>query len=170
MIRCGAYKLAASIWAICDTRPDHAAVLTGIPGQHPYLPQNKDMKEVMETYLQCLERSDYDTLMELFMDDAMVESPLYGARSAADFYRELFADTSQSDITPLYFFTEPHQQTGAVNFRYQWTLANGQRVSFDCVDVFSFTDGGKIRHMKIIYDTNLSRAQWERQRQPRSRH
>lgn len=124
----------------------------------------------MEQYLQCLQRSDYEQLMELFTTDAVVESPLYGARPAAEFYRELLADTSQSEITPFDFFVNREQGTGAVNFRYDWTLANGQRVSFDCVDVFSFTPEEKVRHMKIIYDTRQTHTQWEQQRQPRSRH
>lgn len=124
----------------------------------------------MEAYLQCLERGDYDTLMDIFTPDAMVESPLYGPRPAAEFYRELFADTSASKITPFDFFTNSGQRTGAVNFRYEWTLANGQEVAFDCVDVFSFTTDEKVRHMKIIYDTRSTRSQWEQQRQPRSRH
>jgi len=119
----------------------------------------------MASYLQCLEHSDYDKLIALFTEDATVESPLYGPQSAATFYRELFADTRQSQITPLGFFTNHEQGTGAANFHYAWTLANGQRVSFDCVDVFYFTEKRKIRHMKIVYDTNRTRSSWQQQRQ-----
>jgi len=47
----------------------------------------------------ALERADADAVLELCAPGAIVHSPLYGPRSATEFYPELFADTSRSTVT-----------------------------------------------------------------------
>ena len=45
-------------------------------------------------------------------------------------------------------------------FRYDWTLRDGQQLSFTCVDVFSFGPGSdRIAQMHIVYDTHPLREQ-----------
>lgn len=119
------------------------------------------MKETMETYLRALEAGDYMALLELFADDAVVQSPLYGDQPAGEFYRTLFSDTDHSIITPLHFFTDVPARVGAAYFLYEWVLDSGRHTSFECVDLFEFDEKGKIKKLKIIYDTSRTRPAFE---------
>jgi ketosteroid isomerase-like protein len=111
------------------------------------------MKETIQAYLRALEKGDLPALEGLFSSDAVVFSPVYGRRPAVDFYRRLMADTRQSKITLFDIFTNDDRRTAAANFYYEWTLADGSQTAFDCVDVFEFDPDGRIKSLKIIYDT-----------------
>lgn len=115
------------------------------------------MKTLIKQYLDGLERADTKALLALFSEDAMVYSPLYGALEARVFYPKLMADTTASEISLLDVFTNEENRTAVVNFLYTWTMANGATTVFDCVDVFAFDEQGKIRSVKIIYDTAPTR-------------
>ncbi len=117
------------------------------------------IEKVIELYLQALEKGSYTEIMKLFTDDAMVDSPLYGERKASEFFKELFKDTMSSKITLFNVFVS--RSVGAVHFRYEWTLKDGTPTSFECVDIFQFSNG-KIKHLKIIYDTYKTRAAFEK--------
>ncbi|MEH6535887.1 MAG: nuclear transport factor 2 family protein, partial [Psychroserpens sp.] len=45
----------------------------------------------------------------------------------------------------------------ALYFTYKWTLKNNQKVEFDVVDIIEFDSKNKIKKLKIIYDTVISR-------------
>lgn len=119
---------------------------------------------ILKAYLQALSSGDYDTIMRLFSPTAIVHSPLYGERPAADFYWELIEDTQRSDITPLDYF-ENEARRGAVNFLYRWTMENGTTVEFDCVDIVEFADDDLITKIKIIYDTDHTRKHFDQLKQ-----
>lgn len=112
-------------------------------------------KELCERYLAALNEGNLDAVLALFAPDAQVYSPLYGQRDAPSFYTDLFADTNQSETRLLNVFdTSTTGRAVALHFEYDWTLANGELVHFECVDVFSLTsDGLKFQALKIIYDT-----------------
>jgi len=114
------------------------------------------MKEMCEAYLEALNEGNLDKVLALFTENAMVHSPLYGKVPAADFYRELFADTRQSETTLLHVFdrAEPDDSV-ALHFHYRWTLQGGRVVEFECVDVFGISRGdGRFESLRIIYDTH----------------
>jgi ketosteroid isomerase-like protein len=122
-----------------------------------------DITVVIKLYLQALENGSYDDIVSLFAEDGMVISPLYGTVKAFDFYRDLFKDTAKSKITLLDIFTSKSSEyVGAAHFRYEWTLKNGDIVSFECVDIFEFSEDGKIKKLKIIYDTYETRRIFEK--------
>lgn len=121
-----------------------------------------ELKETIKKYLSCLEKSDYENLIDLFASDAIVNSPLYGKARAKKFYNDLFSDTNKSTITLKDIFTNEDNSKGAVNFQYDWTLSDGSPVSFDCVDVFKFNSDGKIRELTIIYDTSKTKPEFDR--------
>jgi ketosteroid isomerase-like protein len=56
---------------------------------------------LVDMYLAGLEQADADAVLALFAPDAVVHSPLYGPKPAAEFYPELFADTSRARLTLL---------------------------------------------------------------------
>lgn len=122
------------------------------------------MKDTINAYLKRLEAGEFTDLLDLFHPDAVVVSPLYGERPAADFYRELFEDTDHSILTPLRIFTDPANRSGAAYFLYEWVMNNGRHVSFPVVDLFDFDEAGRILQLTIIYDTALTRAAFAEQR------
>lgn len=116
---------------------------------------------LIHRYLHCLETAGYETLMSLFSSDARVDSPLYGKVAAAKFYKDLFKDTSESKITLLNVFKSEDGRGAAAHFKYDWTLADGTSAPFEVVDVFKFSEDGKIIELKIIYDTAKTRPAFE---------
>lgn len=112
------------------------------------------MNELLLRYFAALESGDYQAMIALFEDGAKVHSPLYGQMAALVFYRDLFADTVASKITPLnVLISQSNPQVGAAHFRYDWTMKNGEVTHFECVDVIALGASGKIKELKIIYDT-----------------
>ncbi len=121
-----------------------------------------DYDEVIVDYLGALENSDYDKLMDLFSDEAVVNSPLYGEIKASDFYLDLFESTNKSEISLINIFTSiTNNNVAAGHFFYEWILKDETQTSFECVDIFKFTKNNKIKELKIIYDTNNTREQFE---------
>ncbi|MCG2575111.1 nuclear transport factor 2 family protein [Acinetobacter sp. ME22] len=108
-------------------------------------------------YLNALNKSNLNGVLELFTDDAKIDSPLYGIKEANVFYKELFLDTSESNTTLLHIFENSETNDSiALHFEYEWTLSNGEIVKCECVDVFYLNENmDKFKKMKIIYDTSL---------------
>ena len=125
------------------------------------------MEDKIKAYLQALEAGDYQQLIQLFAEEAAVHSPLYGQRPAREFYRELLADSAASHIRLLHIYHQPGSQRSAANFIYEWTLADGSQVAFDCVDLFEWDEAQKISQLKIIYDASQTRPALERQQNQR---
>lgn len=118
--------------------------------------------EIIKNYLNSLELSDYEKLISLFTEDAIVYSPLYGEILASKFYKDLFEDTSKSKITLLNILMGEDERVAAGHFRYDWTLANGTPTCFECVDIFNFSPEGKIKELRIIYDSAKTRSSFEK--------
>lgn len=121
-----------------------------------------ELKETIKKYLNTLQKSDYENLINLFAPNAIVHSPLYGEIEAKKFYKDLFKDTNKSIISLKDIFMSEDGSKGAVNFLYDWTLSDGSPVSFDCVDIFKFNSEGKIEELTIIYDTSQTRPKFDK--------
>lgn len=136
--------------------------------------------EVAEKYLDCLRAGDLDGMDELFSEDALVHSPLYGEREARAFFRDLFSVTGRSEIELMDVFRHASRDDlVAARFRYRWTLSDGEVTDFECVDVFELELGERrakwrlfgggedrgtveIKRLTIIYDTRDARSKFER--------
>lgn len=123
------------------------------------------IEKTIKAYLKALEKGGYENMIKLFTKNAVVFSPLYGKIKAIDFYRELFKDTSKSKITLLNIFKSDNKCVGAGHFLYDWLLKDGTPTSFECVDVFQFTDDGRIKQLTIIYDTSKVRPSFEKMKE-----
>ena len=98
-------------------------------------------KQLCIDYLKALNEGNLADVRALFSDNAKVVSPLYGVLDAFDFYADLFKDTNRSETSLLNVFdTSEMSKSVALHFRYEWTLADGKLVSFECVDVFELND------------------------------
>ncbi|WP_086823319.1 nuclear transport factor 2 family protein [Allokutzneria sp. NRRL B-24872] len=118
-------------------------------------------RATVERYLELLAAADVDGVIALFTSDGTVVSPLYGTLPASRFYPKLVADTQRSEIEQqdLYVSVRDPRRV-AVEFRYGWTMSDGTRTSFDCVDTIELDDVGRIVQLRIIYDTHPLRAAW----------
>jgi hypothetical protein len=112
--------------------------------------------DLVAAYLRALSTTDIDLAVSLFTDDGIVRSPLYGPRPAGEFYRQLFADTSQADLT-LKSVMRGKDQAGQTTvsfwFHFDWRLPSGTAAPFDVVDVAILAPDGRIEELHIIYDT-----------------
>lgn len=113
--------------------------------------------EIAELYLQHLQNGTVEKIVELFNENGIVDSPLYGTKKASHFYRELQDDTSNSKLTLKGIFEQGNTNNFALYFTYHWTLKNNEIVEFDVVDIIQLDAANKIEKLKIIYDTVLSR-------------
>src|SRR4051812_12165616 len=102
------------------------------------------MKTVIERYLAALEDANYLDIIELFDEDAYIESPLEGRSKPADFYGTLFQHTNRSRTKPLDLLIGA--KWTAVFFQYHWKMEDGTKVQFDCVDLLELNrDDVKIK-------------------------
>ncbi len=117
-------------------------------------------RQIAKTYLQALENSNENVIVSLFAKEGLVFSPLYGEMRAADFYKKLFQDSLDSSIEWKRFFE--NDKEAVVNFTYHWTMKNGEKTAFDCVDIFDFNDKNQITLLTIIYDTARTRPSFDK--------
>ena len=114
-------------------------------------------REIAKTYIEFLSKGDAASIIRLFADSGTVYSPIYGLKSAAKFYQNLFKDTNQSELAIKGIFEEADKNQLALYFEYKWTLKSGKLVIFDVVDILEFDEDFKIQKLTIIYDTVRSR-------------
>jgi len=120
------------------------------------------IEKTIKEYLKGLEVGSYEHIIKLFSPDAVVHSPLYSDIKAKKFYQNLFEDTSKSKINLINIFVNPKKpQVAAGHFHYDWILKDGTSTSFECVDIFQFTQNGKIKELTIIYDTSKIKTSFE---------
>ncbi|MDC8002595.1 nuclear transport factor 2 family protein [Aureisphaera galaxeae] len=114
-------------------------------------------KQITNAYLDALRKGDLSAVVNLFSEKGEVISPVYGNMPAKTFYETLFADTKESQLILKGIFREIDKPNEfAIYFTYQWTLADGNQVKFDVVDVVVLNGAGKIETLTIIYDTQES--------------
>lgn len=114
--------------------------------------------KVLHDYLEHLQNGNIEKVIDLFNEDGIVESPIYGVKKAKQFYTELSNDTSNSRLQLKGVFEQKDSNNYALYFTYIWTIKNGKVVEFDVVDIIEFDDKNKIINLKIIYDTVISRT------------
>ena len=113
--------------------------------------------EIARKYLEFLECGNIESVIGLFSENGIVESPIYGIKRAEEFYRNLYNDTSNSELQLKGIFEQNDSNNLALYFNYKWTLKNNRKVDFDVVDIIEFDAQNKINKLKIIYDTVISR-------------
>ncbi|WP_299216687.1 nuclear transport factor 2 family protein [uncultured Aquimarina sp.] len=115
-------------------------------------------EEVAKKYLFFLEKGEMDCVVDLFTNDGVVESPLYGVLSAKEFYKALAEDTNSSQLRFDGLFFEKNTNRISLFFDYVWILKNNKTVEFKVVDILELTSENKIKKLIIIYDTVNARS------------
>ncbi len=123
-----------------------------------------ERQTTIQKYFYGLEIARFDEIIRLFVQDATVHSPLYGKLSASRFYKQLLADTQISKIVlKNIFFSQENRDCMAAHIVYSWTIKDGSRSQFECVEIFDFEpDSDKIRMLTTIYDTYWTRQRFEK--------
>ncbi|MBX2829535.1 MAG: nuclear transport factor 2 family protein [Flavobacteriaceae bacterium] len=117
-----------------------------------------NIKEMAQVYLEALRESNLEGVVNLFSEAGEVLSPIYGRKPAREFYEILFKDTRESIVTLKGVFQElDNPRCFTIYFTYQWTIANGEIVNFEVVDIIELDENNKIKSLTIIYDTKESR-------------
>lgn len=120
----------------------------------------KDYVPILETYMNALGASDYDTIVSLFTSDGRVRSPFLGEMAATPFFERLAKASEKNVITPIDIFSSSSEKNQAIAyFQYDWTVADGTLITFKVMDLFRFKPGtNKVEYLDLIYDTHPIRA------------
>ena len=113
-------------------------------------------RDILQTYMKALNESDYDTIKSLFTGDGKVLSPFLGEMRADLFFNRLADASSENSITPIDIFLSANDKNHATcYFKYDWTVRDGTVISFNVMDLFSFsTNSNKVEYLSLIYDTH----------------
>ena len=116
---------------------------------HPYV-------RVLQTYMDALGRSDYDTVKGLFTPGGRVKSPFLGEMPAGPFFDRLAGASAKNIITPIdIFLSNSGKNHATAYFQSDWTVRDGTLITFKVMDLFTFEpDSDKIAYLDIIYDTH----------------
>ncbi len=115
--------------------------------------------DMVHTYFERMTASDIEGIIELFGSDAFVNSPFLGKMDAPSFFRKLGNASRASKLTVFDVLLGKEGDSAAAHFQYDWTLANGDLLTFQGIDYFAFGDGGKFKSMSIFYDTHPLRQE-----------
>jgi len=114
-------------------------------------------REIAQQYIEFLSDGDITKVVNLFEENGIVNSPIYGRNKADKFYKILGEDTDNSELEIKGIFEDSETERLALYFRYKWTVKTGKIVEFDVVDIIEFDSQNKILELTIIYDTVISR-------------
>jgi SnoaL-like protein len=120
---------------------------------HPYV-------RVLQTYMDALGRSDYDTVKSIFAPGARVNSPFLGEMLAGPFFDRLAQASTKNVITPIdIFLSSSDKKHAAAYFQYDWTVRDGTLITFKVMDLFTFEpNSDKVTYLDLIYDTHPVRV------------
>jgi hypothetical protein len=133
-----------------DVRP--RTLLMELP-MHPYI-------RVLQSYMDALGRSDYNTIKSLFAETGKVKSPFLGEMAVAPFFDRLAGASAKNVITPIDIFLSNSEKNHATAyFQYDWTVRDGTVITFKVMDLFTFEPSGeKVTYLDLIYDTHPIRT------------
>lgn len=118
------------------------------------------MQQAVHKYLAALEAGDAERAAALFVPEGWVQSPFLGRLPVRAFVTKVAGASQRSKLTvhDVLVSAEGHLRAVAY-YLYDWTLADGSHVAFDCTDVFNFDrETGKIESIVLVYDTQPVRG------------
>ena len=111
-------------------------------------------QKLAHTYTQALGSNNYRMIVDLFKEDAIIDSPLLGQKYVRDFYQELFEKIQYKAVTlnqlfprtfnPLCFAAHLHLE------------AIKPALTLECIDIFTVNKQGKITKLVIFLPEKTS--------------
>lgn len=113
----------------------------------------------VRAYFTALTAGDTAAILSNFAPGATVLSPFLGTVDARAFFSKLAAASNGSKLTVHDVLLNADASSAAGHFRYDWTLASGEDLSFEGVDLFHFALDGRFSKLLIYYDTHPLRQE-----------
>jgi ketosteroid isomerase-like protein len=111
-------------------------------------------KNVIAAYLDAFCAHSMDGILACFSADAAVHSPTQDApKTPAAFYPPVLARSQGVKFTIRDFFAGETPEAAAALLSYHKPMPDGSVRVFDCVDIFTFDRAGRIRDLRIVFDT-----------------
>ena len=118
---------------------------------------DKEKRSYVRRYFELLTASDIGGIIELFEPSGKVESPYLGRILASEFFTKLGKASQQNKLTVFDVLIGEKGDSAAAHFEYDWTLSGGDKIVFQGVDYFKFSERGKFSTLSIYYDTHPTR-------------
>jgi len=113
----------------------------------------QQMKEAMQAYIDCFNRTDPEAIAALYADDATVEDPVgsplkNGKSEVAAFYKMAVATGAKLKLAaPI---RASHGNSAAMAFDVQLNMPTGEAI-IQVIDVMTFNDAGKFTSMRAFW-------------------
>ena len=115
----------------------------------------------VQAYFDAINGEDYAAIDRLFTADAELAAPgvkpRRGPAEIAEYLRAALAPYPDHVDEPIRIIEAG--STVVVEIRFAGTLASGERVGFDAIDVFDLGDDGRIARLSSWYDSHAVREQ-----------
>jgi len=113
-------------------------------------------EQAINTYLEQLEKANYDAMVKLFDPKATINSPFFGKTDVMNTYKKLFSHVKSFKVENLNLFEHlKNPDCMTIHFLCTWTFYDGTVVKADCVNVFEFVSKSeKIKALTSLYDTS----------------
>jgi len=111
-------------------------------------------KKAIQGYLDGFCAHSMDGILKWFSKDALVHSPTQdGPKKPADFYPPVIARSAGVKFEVRAFYAGETPDVATALLAYHKPMPDGTLRMFDCVDIFTFDKTGKIRDLRIVFDT-----------------
>lgn len=113
----------------------------------------QQMKDAMQSYIDCFNRKDPEAIAALYADDATVEDPVgtplkKGKAEVAAFYKMAVATGAKLKLAaPI---RASHGNSAAMAFDVQLNMPTGEAI-IQVIDVMTFNDAGLFTSMRAFW-------------------
>lgn len=120
-------------------------------------PQQAQMKQAMQAYIDAFNRGDHAAIVELYADSATVEDPVgsppkQGRQAISDFYA--FAMKSGARLRLAAPIRGSHGDSAAMAFDVELNMPQGDKTAravIRVIDVMTFDSAGKFSSMRAFW-------------------
>jgi ketosteroid isomerase-like protein len=117
----------------------------------------------VQEYYRVLQTRDYDAILRLFTQDAVVKHPIFGTIAATDFFNRLLNHTKSHKIHLINMMTTlENQQRIATYLRAEFTTKSNSEYDEEGVHIYDFSLDGRIEKITVIIDTYPFRSEYNR--------
>jgi ketosteroid isomerase-like protein len=121
-----------------------------------------DIRSTLDAYFEGVNEERYDDVAALFAAAGEVRAPgidpTSGRETIANYFRAALAPYPQHRDEPTRTILGADRATATVEISFKGSLASGEELRFEAVDVFDFDADGRIVLLTSWYDSHTVRA------------